>query len=366
MDDKQVQELLSKVQAGVKDEVVKELLEKLPNRKDIFGGNDAQAKAKEMKEKVAEYVKALYRKDYAKVKALSGGTATEGAELVPEYFASEVVRLAAQYGKVRRDARNWPMPTDTVNVPSIGTVTAYRVAEKGAITTSTPATSSTQLVAQELAVLIPMSNQLLADANVNVVDQLIQLSAEALALKEDEWGIEGLGAGEGIFQDTDVPVVTLGSGKTSIEDATADDLLDVINQVNESALVGAKWYMSFNVFNQFRKLKDDYGRYILQMPADGAPATLWNFPVEFVASMPKMSDDAAALKFLAFGNLRYMLFGDRQQVSIDISQEATVVDGETTLNLFQRNMSAVRVIERIDIELTEADKAFASLKTAAS
>jgi len=34
--------------------------------------------------------------------------------------------------------------------------------------------------------------------------------------------------------------------------------------------------------------------------------------------------------------------------------------------LFQRNMSAVRVIERIDIELAEADKAFASLKTAAS
>jgi len=367
MDENKLKELLADVQKGVTAEVYEKLLKEFPNRKDIFGKADEATQTREMKEKTAEYIKAKYFGDRAQSKALSGGEATAGAELVPEYFASEVIRIAGKYGHVRRDARLYPMASDTLNVPTAGTVTAYRVAEKAAITASQPTTGSVQLVAQELAVLIPVSNQLLADANVGVVDLLTTLSGEALASKEDEWGIEGLSSGEGIFQDSNVNVVTMDSGDDAFTDVNADYLLDLLNQIDENALDGGKWYMTFSVFNLLRKVKDTTGQYIVQQPANGMPATIWNFPVALVSTMPKSTDDAAATKFLAFGNLKYMLFGDRQQMSIDISNQATVVDSDnTTLNLFQRNMSAVRVIERIDIELAEADKAFAVLKTAAS
>lgn len=368
MNDEKLKELLADVQKGVSEEVYEKLMKELPNRKDIFGAVKGDDNVTEQKEKVAEYIKAKFLGDHARAKALSEGTSTEGAELVPEYFASEVVRVAEKAGHVRRDARNYPMLSDTLNVPTAGSVTAYRVAEKSAITSSMPTTGDVNLVAQQLAVLVPMSNQLLADANVDVVDLITTLAGEALAKKEDEWGIEGLGAGEGIFQTAAVNVVTMGSGHDAFTDITADYLLDVLNEIDENALDGGKWYMSFSVFNLLRKVKDENGQYIVQQPGNGMPATIWNFPVEFVATMPKSSDSAAATKFLAFGNLKYMLFGDRQQLTIDISRDASVVDtdGSTTLNLFQRNMSAIRVIERIDIELAEADKAFAVLKTAAS
>lgn len=99
------------------------------------------------------------------------------------------------------------------------------------------------------------------------------------------------------------------------------------------------------------------------------PATLWNFPVEFSSIMPKTTDGSqAGTKFLTLANFDYMMFGDRKQVTVEISKDATVTDtdGSTAINLFEQDMSAVRVIERVDIQLAEADKAFAVLKTAAS
>lgn len=351
---------------GLVNEIVEKTSEKvlsqIADRKDVFGGevksnNDAKTKA-------AEYIKAVYNGDFAQVKALSEGTTTDGGYLVPEYFASEIVRLAPQYGVVRRMARIWPMQEKTVNIPTLSSVTAYRVAEKASITASQPTVGRVTLSAKKLAVMVPMSNELLRDANIQVVDTLSALSAEALALKEDDWGFNGLGAGEGIFQNANVPDFTLASG-TDFTDVTADDLLDALNLLDESALPNARWYMSFSVFNIIRKLKDDYGRYIVQEPAGGMPATIWNLPVEFVRVLPSASDTDADTPFIAVGDLRYMIMGDMRQYEIAVSKEATITDtdGSTSVNLFEQDMSAVRVIERVDIQLAEADKAFVMIKT---
>lgn len=354
-----------KLMQEVVEKTAEKVLSSLPNRKDVFAG-DQKDNAIEAKGKTAEFIKAVYANDLAKVKALSEGTATEGAELVPEYFASEIVRLAPNYGVVRKYARNFVMPAPTVKIPTASTVTAYRVAEKSAITSSMPATSQVTLTAKKLAVLVPMSNELLKDANVNTVDLLTSLSAEAFAKAEDTWGFNGVNSGEGIFLNSSVPAHTMATDMDAYTDVTADDLLSALSLLDESALSNAKWYMSFSVFNVIRGLKDDYGRYIVQEPAGGQPATLWNLPIVFVRTMPKTSDSSQANKpFIAVGDLNYMIFGDMRQYEISISKDASIVDtdGSTTINLFQQDMSAVRVIERVDIQLAEADKAFAVIKT---
>jgi HK97 family phage major capsid protein len=96
--------------------------------------------------------------------------------------------------------------------------------------------------------------------------------------------------GEGIFQNSNVPVVTLGSSDTTYATTDEDDLIDVINQVDESALNGAKWYTSCTVVNAPRKLEASDGHEIIQAPTAGQPATLWSFLIEFVRFLPKTSD----------------------------------------------------------------------------
>jgi len=355
-----------KLMQEIVDKSAEKVLSSLPNRKDVFADANKNDVI-EAKQKSADFIKAVYANDLAKVKALSEGTSTEGKELVPEYFANEIVRLAPNYGVVRKYARNFVMPAPTVRIPTASTVTAYRVAEKSAITASMPATNQVVLTAKKVAVLIPMSNELLKDASVNTVDLLTTLSAEALSKHEDLWGFNGTTGTEGIFLNSYVPPYTMTSGMDDYTDVTADDLLGALSLLDESALSGAKWYMSFAIFNIIRGLKDTYGRYIVQEPAGGQPATLWNLPIVFVRTMPKPSDQGshANKPFIAVGDLSYMIFGDMRQYEISISKDATIVDtdGSTTINLFQQDMSAVRVIERVDIELAEPAKAFAVVKT---
>ncbi len=160
----------------------------------------------------------------------------------------------------------------------------------------------------------------------------------------------------------------MGSDLDTYVEVTEDHLLDLLGQLDEAALSGAKWFMSFSVFNAFRRLEDTTGRKLIQPPTDSQPATLWNLPIQFVRGLPKTTDGSQpGTKFLAVGDLNYMLFADKKKYELKISQEASITDtdGTTNINLFEQDMSAVRVIERIDIALAEAAKAFAVLKTAA-
>jgi len=365
----EVQKVLEELKGGITKDVFEKLMTELPNRKDIFGGQSAEAKGQESRQQSAEYLKALYEGDTAKVKAMSVGTNADGGFLAPDYFASEVIRVAGNYGLIRRFARPWQMSGKTEKVPTAGSVTTYRVNEKAKATSSQPTIGQVTLTAKKLVAMIPVSNELLEDANINLVDLLTILAGESLSKKEDDWGLNGLAATEGILQNTSVPVVTLGSGDVTYEAANFNDLIDVMNQMDENAIANARWVSSFSVFNGFRKLQSTTNEPILQNPGGGQPATLWNFPVVFSPVMPKTTDGSqAGKKFLTLANFDYMMFGDRKQVTVEISKEATITDtdGSTAINLFEQDMSAVRVIERVDIQLAMPDKAFAVLKTAAS
>lgn len=365
----EVQKVLDELKGGITKDVFDKLMTDLPNRKDIFGARSPKAENAESREKSADYLKALYEGDMGKVKAMSVGTNTDGGFLAPDYFASEVVRIAQRYGLVRRYARPWQMSGKTEKIPTAGTVVSYRVNEKGHATTNQPTIGQVTLTAQKLVAMIPVSNELLEDANVNLVDLLTILAGESLAKKEDDWGLNGLASGEGILQNASTPVVALAATNTTYEKANFSNLIDLMNQMDEMAIANARWIMSFSVFNGFRKIQSTTNEPILQNPGGGQPATLWNFPVEFSPVMPKTTDGSqAGKKFLTLANLDYMMFGDRKQVTVEVSREATMTDtdGTTPINLFEQDMSAVRVIERVDIQLAMPDHAFAVLKTAAS
>lgn len=372
-----VEEQMTASTEAITKEVFERLKEELPKRKGIFGGDDHPADekqaVKEQKERTADFIKAWHAQDMSQVKALSEGTASDGGYLVPEIFSNEIIRIAPNYGVVRNQARRYAVSGEgyKTKLPTVGNVSVSRVGEKAKIPSSQPTTGQTGIQIKKVAGLVPMSNELLKDANVDTVNILSMLFGEAFAKYEDEWGFKGFGAGEGIFQNSNVPVVTLGSGDTTYGTTNEDDLLDMLDQIDEGALPGAKWYMSFSVFNGFRRLEDSTGRKIIQEAVGDRPTSIWDVPVQFVRVLPRRTDAANTQddnKFMALANLDYMLFADKNEYELKISQEATItdVDGSTPINLFEQDMSAVRVIERVDIALAEAAKAFVVLKTAAS
>ncbi len=379
--------------AGVASEAVKaeakrlgltKIDRKIGNFDPSYIGKSAEEFAKmEKKERVAEFVKAVFRKDMTalgNMKALGESTGSTGGFQVPEEFAAEINRIAEDVGLIRRFARHLPMGSDTLNVPRLSSsVSVTFPGENVAGSESEPVWENVQLLAKTAVGLTVTSNELLADANISIVDLLAELFGEALATTEDLQGLVGTGSPfTGVLGDAGVQVVTMGTGDVDFTDLDADDLRDMITKIKATKLAGASFTMHREIWGAVQKLKDLDNNFIAStatpilgpnnaLGAGGVlsgaqPAgTIWGYPVWLSDQMPDLAATAVSTKFVAFGNYNNIWFGDRSMMTMSISDSATV----GTENTFEQNQSAVRVTERIAIAVG-LPAAFSVLRTAAS
>lgn len=298
-------------------------------------------------------------------KAINSGLSDSvGGVLVPEVWASEIDRVVADFGVARRLARIVPMTSDTLHLPKAGStgVTAYWITQGSAITESNPTFDETELTAKDLAGITAFTNSWKEDANVDVVNYLIELLGEALAGAEDEEFFNGDGSNPaitGVLQSEDVTVVSMASGDDSFTNLDANDLYDVLFAVPHQIRSGSKWVMSDYVFSLVNKLADENSQPLYRTLNEADKGMLLGYPVEISSKMPELEDDGAETPFLAFGNFkRGTVIGNRKQMSLAVSDQATVGSN----NLFEKNMSAIRVIERLDMAV-HIGTAIAVLKT---
>lgn len=346
----------------------------------FFGITQEELDGMSKHEKAAKFIKAVFTKDIgalASLKTMTEGTNSAGGYLVPEEYAAEIARIAEDYGLVRKFARRISMGTDTLNLPTLTTgVTVSWPGEATAGTASDLVLGNVALSAKTAVGLTVLSNELLADANVDVVKYLAEIFAEQLAGEEDQQGLRGTGSPfTGILSNGSVNVVTMATGKDTFSELDGDDLRDLISAIKPTALQGAGFVMHRSVWGVIQKLKQN-SQYVvsLAVPVVGKNAeagmggvagtqvgTIWGYPVYLSEKMPAIADTAVSTKYIIFGNLSHLWFGDRQQMTLDISNSATI--GAT--NSFAANVSAVRVTERVAIAVG-LPTAFAVLKTAAS
>jgi HK97 family phage major capsid protein len=368
--DKAVEEKLAKT-----DKIVRKDVDPTPD--DEPEGDEPEEAPVEGEAKIMKFINAVSQKDKATIKQLVGtkalvaGSDTAGGYLVPEEFTAELIRIAEDFGLVRRMARRIPMSSDTRNIPRLTTsVQVYWPGENTAGTPSDPVFGNVQLLAKTVVGLTVISNELLEDSNPEIAGILMELFAEALAGEEDKQGLVGSGSPfTGVLGDTNVTTVTMASGKTAFADVDADDLRDLIAQIKPLALGGAGFKMHRTVWATVQKLKDGANAYIATTSnpivggnasiATGAVGTVWGYPVYLSEKMP--SATAVDTKYIIFGNLKYLFLGDRKTVTMAISDSATVGSD----NVFEQNSSAVRVTERIALAVG-VPSAFAVLKTSAT
>lgn len=363
------------------DAVIEKMKAEQPLRKNIFGDGSPSEKAEleERKKDAAEYLKRLVTNNNSK--ALSAGTSTSGSELVPTYVSDQIVMQALNYGLIRKYAYKWPMQGINENIPTMTTLTAYRLAgDTAAITSSQPTTGTVNLRAKTVGVIVPVSKVLLQNSTANLVDAITYLAGKAIAKLEDTWGFLGLNTGEGIFQNASVPVFTLGSGNTTYSSVSAENLLDVENLLDENFVSSdsntLRWIMSRSVLNVLRRQRSIINGTPNQpqgflLPGYGVdtPPSLWDHPYDTSAVMPKVSDGSQnGKKFLSLVDYENIIHGDAMEYTMEISDQATITDtdGSTLINLFQQNMVALKIWGLVDIQLSNPSKAFANLATSAS
>ncbi|WP_141771437.1 phage major capsid protein, partial [Bacillus licheniformis] len=199
---------------------------------------------------------------------------------------------------------------------------------------------------KDYAGILVLSNDLLADTKEALLQYLTTWLAKKSAVTRNTLILNQLG--------------TL--AKTTV--SKQDDIKDILNVKLDPAInATTKVVTNQSGFNMLDKLKDAFGRYLLQPnPTDPTKKLLFGKPVSVISDKYLPSSGTKTPKHpLIIGDLKeaVKLF-DRQQYSI----LTTNVGGKA----FYRNSTDVRIIEREDVVLWDTDAVvyaeFSSIKDA--
>lgn len=156
----------------------------------------------------------------------SVGTATLGGNLVPTILADQTIQLIDQYGQFKANAKNVNMPGPYYEIPKrLNGLKMYPMGEGLATTTSDKQWEKVALTARKWAVENRLSNEVLADAVIDLGSDITEEMSIAFAQGIDDAGFNGTGStsGDPNYQGITgvIPAmltkVTVGSGSAAVE-----------------------------------------------------------------------------------------------------------------------------------------------------
>lgn len=358
-----MEKILSKIESGAQAEVTgmsdksggyiydhklgkKIAVAELASQKVVLDGRkEAGKKVTEVSMKTVHFLQALGQKNVEKLQLLSEGTAADGGYLVPEEFANLIIEDARDENIMRQISRSvLNISTDTFHLPNLASrpQSAWRN-EKATKNTSTANFGENVFTPYSLAVIVGLSNELVADASLGVggsiVNYVAGLMSTSIAEKEEQafW----VGSGSGQPSGVDGGVYSLRTVAAAATDVSrADSIIGAFHRTPQGYRNRGSWIGNASTWEQVSRLKDSQNRYLLTDLANSPTRTLRGRPIY-------------ESNYLAGGTLLFGAFGDayqivdREGISVRVSDEATVA----SQSAFERNLTFIRVEKRVDGEL---------------
>lgn len=274
---------------------------------------------------------------------------------LPTDISAEIIAKTQEASAVMQLARQITLPGRGLTVPVITSdPQADWVGETDAKPVSNPELTSKVMQPYKLAVIVPFSNEFRRDAAA-LYDELVRRLPLALAEKFDKTVLTGTAPGTGF----DVL-----SGATAVA-------LDGANGAY-AGLVSADTAIAANggILNGFAMSPQGKGTLLaatdtskrplfINNVSEGAIPMVLGAPVEIT----KGAYDATSHIVGIAGDWSQALYGTVEGVQIGYSEDATLTSGQNTINLFQRNMFAVRA--EIEVGFVADDDCFAALTVGA-
>lgn len=308
----------------------------LPMRK------SAGKKVTEVSQKTVNFVQAWLTGDHQKLQVLVEGTGSRGGFLVPDDYANMLVEDIRDMSVMRNIADVMSTTSDTLHLPNLASRPKANFRAEGAVkSTSTVDFGENVFTPYSLATIIPLSNELVADAvlgvNGNIVNKVSELAATAISEREETafWAGSGSGQPTGMSQ---YSVGTMSGGFTAA--SQADALISTYFRLPQGYRNKAVFVMNSGTLERVRSLKDTNGNYLLGALNGTAQPTILGRPV--------YESNNIAGGTVYFGDFSYYVIVDREGIQVDTSTEATVA----SQSAFERNLTFVRVEKRVDAELT--------------
>ena len=305
-------------------------------------------------ERAAVYAKKNFDDDEI-VKALEVSTPQAGGYIVPEQYSAEIIELLRPQTVVRRmGAVTVPMPTGTLNIPTLaGGGSASYIGENTDIPKTQPSFGTVQLTWKKLAAIVPISNDLLRfsspAADMIVRDDLVA----AMAQREDAAFIRDDGQNntpKGLrFWAPSVNAIPA-NATASLDTVTTDlgKLVLALKQANVR-FIRPGWLMSPRTEMYLLTLRDGNGNYAFR--PEMLAGRLFGYPYAVTTQIPENLEGNKTEVYLV--DFADAIIGESTQLIIDASTEASYID-DGLKSAFSLDQTVIRVIAEHDFAMRHA------------
>ena len=262
---------------------------------------------------------------------LETGEDSYGGFLVPEIFRNDLYMIALENSVVRPRATVIPMTTDSTKIPYVndtdhsssvfGGVIAYWTAEAAQKTASAPAFGQMELTPHKLAGLTFASDELLDDSAIALQPLIYKMFGSAWGWHEDYAFLRGTGAGQPLG------ILNCNALKSVYRNTSSRIMLEDLAEMYQSMLPAsfpyAVWLANPTAMAELIEMgsgnaTDASGKNLVYIDrVQDAPVwKIFGRPVFFTEKLPELATQGD----IVFADLRYYLIGDRQPITIDMSE----------------------------------------------
>ncbi len=280
---------------------------------------------------------------------LNEATAGEGGYLVPQEWYNRIMSNVQSASVVRRNATVIKAISKELLIPKLSTLPEFTFVNEGsAKSVSNPGFEQVKLARKDGGFIVLLSKQLIEDNAFDVMGFVSDMASKVISNAVDAAGFKGLGSIKGIMNSESgaTPVILTGG----LSGFNYDALINCIAAVPSESLPSAKWYMHRSTLAAIRKLR--YGEnleYVLDSN-DRRQSTIEGYPVELTDNCFDFESGSADNGILAFGDMKQMIYMEREGISMSVSDAATIDIGGTQINLWQQGLIGLNFGVSFDIK----------------
>lgn len=301
---------------------------------------------------------------------------TGAAALIPTQYSNEIMQDAIEESAVLRMARRLPnMTSNMLSMPVLNSLPhAYFVnGDTGMKQTTKVDWGNKIITAEEIAVIVPIPDNVLADSQFDLWAQIRPLVRQAFGQVIDAAILNGVNKPASWPNGIVTEATAKGNTVTATDDGFADIMAadGVIAKVEEDGFIVNGYLGSLKSRAVLRGITDKNGQPIFRNGMTGGTTYMLDGQrIEF----PRNGSMTADGPLLIAGDWDKLVYAIRQDITVTKTNTGVITDadGKIVYNLYQQDMTALRFVMRLGWQLPSAVNAmgitdgypFAVLKSA--
>lgn len=289
----------------------------------------------------------------------------DASALMPEEVMKEIIEGTIENSAALALMEHQPMSRRQTRIPVLSVLpTAYFVDtqnDTGLKQTTSQAWSNKYLNAEEIAVIVVMPENVLADSEYDAWAKIKPRVTEAFGIKID--GAVFFGTDKPSTWADDILTAAVAAGNVVTEGTSTIDLGDDVSQV--MAAVEADGFEVTGFWGRvqmkaaLRSIRGNFGQLLFYDGQQGIgsanpnPSQLWGQPIKFSKSGLTGFNTVSGNAELIAGDFKQAIIGIREDISMKVFTEGVITDdsGAIVINLMQQDSVALRATMRVAFQV---------------